>query len=237
MNLLYRHFLLPTCLVVLDAVTKIVAYWALPQGADISHEATLQFVLRVNPVGLGSYAHDVLANPHGYEVLIFDLVFSCLVGVSLFVAAWRRALRARTIVALIVLAVVGGYLGALASQRVPVISIETVGLTCRAMQTLMWAAIWFTVSSTFWRLGSALLLAAGLGNLLSYLYPPFGIVDFLWSAPIHGVVDFGVFNIADAMLLLSYPVFAWALVRSIALRLWARPTVQDRDTASGESVA
>ena len=72
--------------------------------------------------------------------------------------------------------------------------------------------------SPIWKLGTLLFVSASVGNTLSYFYPPYGVVDFLWSAPFSQITGFGIFNLADLMWDAGILVFAFAILKGIAAR-------------------
>lgn len=89
----------------------------------------------------------------------------------------------------------------------------------RVAQTFLWLVIWALATSHIWKLGALLFAAAGLSNTLSLAYPPYGIVDYLWSTPLNRLIGMGVFNFADVLWLVTFPIFAAAIIRTLVIRL------------------
>jgi lipoprotein signal peptidase len=73
--------------------------------------------------------------------------------------------------------------------------------------------IWWVAPTGLIKLGLTLLMAAGIGNLLSLAYPPFQIVDFMYSRLTARLLGLGVFNIADLYIPVSYACLAVGLVQ------------------------
>jgi lipoprotein signal peptidase len=60
--------------------------------------------------------------------------------------------------------------------------------------------------------------------LLSLLYPPFRIVDFMFSRVLHSTIGFGIFNFADVCYLAGYVAAAVALAAQIVT--WTRRFIE-----------
>ena len=85
----------------------------------------------------------------------------------------------------------------------------------RGSQGVLWWLVWMTFQRPLWKVGALLFAAAATGNFLSFLYPPFGIVDFIWSPPLHRAIGLGVFNFADILWNFGIVVFAVAMPTSL----------------------
>jgi hypothetical protein len=103
--------------------------------------------------------------------------------------------------------------------RLTLLPLTTIAAATRIAQSIFWLVIWALLRSSFWKIGTLLFSAASISNTLSLFYPPYGVVDYLWSSPLHRLIGFGVFNIADIFWLTAFPIFAIALVRAIVLAL------------------
>jgi lipoprotein signal peptidase len=207
-------------LVTIDATLKIVAFRTLPTGIP-THRCLICVVLRVNSVGLGSAAQSIVAS-QGLRTPIFSSVFCAVLAVSLVIAAARARLTKRTIGL--------SLLAALASSLIFTLLFPSIGhlhspgtiAALRACVVSLWLVIWALSASPFWKAGALLCSAAGISNLLSLAYPPYRIVDYLWSTPLNGLIGLGVFNVADLYGFLALPVFSVALVVSVVRRVYSR---------------
>jgi len=50
-----------------------------------------------------------------------------------------------------------------------------------------------------------MMIAGSLGNLLSYIYPPYKVIDFIRVDMLTDYFNIGIFNLADAYIYFSYP--------------------------------
>lgn len=207
-------------LVTTDAVAKIVAFHTLPANAPL-HQCLTCVVMRVNPLSLGSAAQSVIAS-QGFHVLVVSAVFSAVLAALLVALAARARLTKRTVALALLAALLST--GAFAVLS-PSVSHVTYGATlaARAGAVSLWLVIWALTSSPLWKTGALLFSAAGVSNLLSSAYPPYRVVDYLWSTPLNGVIGIGVFNLADVFWLLGFPIFASALIVSAVRPLYSRP--------------
>jgi len=205
-------------LVVADAGSKLLAHLLLQPNQEATASALLDLVLRVNPVGLGSSAQTLLAFSQGYSELGF---VSCLCfgfGALLLVLSYRQWLSARTVT----LSLIGTLVFVLAlAHAFP--SIATGGLgsivVLRLSQCFLWVVIWTLSTARYWKVGALLFAAAGTGNFLSFLYPPYGVIDFLWSPFFNRAIGLGVFNLADMFWIAGIAVFFLAARNSALTRL------------------
>ena len=191
---LMTPFRLLVLLVAVDFISKLVALVLLPEGRVVHLDALFQFALQKNETGLGTWARasrlsvpDALAGVIGYLGLAFALIKTRRRRLAL----WRRgviAIAAYFVPALLALP---------AADALMKFS-EPLGVAAlRGAAIVLTGTIWWLAPAGLFKLGLTLLLAAGIGNFLSLLYPPFRIVDFIYSRLIASVLRYGVFNVAD----------------------------------------
>jgi uncharacterized membrane protein YqgA involved in biofilm formation len=205
-------------LVALDWMTRIIAWTLLPLDEPVRDDAVLQFVLRINDVGLGTHAR-ALFDRHRHDFLIGAFGYIACGITLIWVRRLERKLLIKTALCL------GAFFGAavLVQISLPLFtdwSIEAIVFTLRASQTFFWVTVWFLVSARVWKLGCLLLAEAATANFV----PPLGRVDFVYSRAISDAFGFGVFNLADALFLAAFPVFAIAALDSFIRRALRRTT-------------
>jgi lipoprotein signal peptidase len=203
--------------VVADAGSKLLAYLLLQPNQEATATALLGLVLRVNPVGLGSSAQTLLAFSQGYRELGFVSCFCFGLGALLLVLSYRQRLSARTVA----LSLVGTLVFVLALARAfPSAAAGSLGsiVVLRLSQCFLWVVIWTLSTARYWKVGALLFAAAGTGNFLSFLYPPHGIIDFLWSPFLNRAIGLGIFNLADIFWIAGIVVFLLAATNSALTR-------------------
>jgi lipoprotein signal peptidase len=91
----------------------------------------------------------------------------------------------------------------------------------------------FLYFSIFWviqdeklKLLIAIIIGSGLGNLLNHFYPPYHVIDFLYSAHLNQWLNMGIFNMADMMLNLMYVAICGYLLYSLITKLLVRSSRQ-----------
>jgi hypothetical protein len=215
-----RQAWLLAAFVAFDALLKVLALHALPLGEPV-RACALCFALRINPQNLSSVAQGVVAG-HGALLLETGGEFDALLAAALVAMALGGVLTRRRVV----LAVIGTLTAAACLAAIfPLRGISpAAAVALRAAQTMLCLVIWALATSVFWKAGAFLWTVTGISNLLSSYYPPFGIVDYFWSSPLNRLIGMGIFNFADVLWLLAFPVFAIALAGSIGrLLLGFRP--------------
>jgi len=210
-----------TALVIADALSKITAVLLLPAGEPVRREAALQLVLSLNDLGLGSWARTLADRNDEFE---WDLpkavALFALAGAVLFVRRFphRRSTRFWFLVAVAIFALTSAVSVVLA-EITPSVSHRTAVLLTRAGQSALWLTLWGISAAGVWRHACALMAASALGNFLSLCYPPYAIVDFVYSAVTRRVFGLGVFNLADVFHLIGLALLGVAIVRWAARRL------------------
>jgi hypothetical protein len=210
-----------SALVIADALSKIMAVLLLPAGAPVRREAALQLVLSLNDLGLGSWARTLADRNDDFE---WDLpkavALFALAGAVLLVRRFphRRSTFFWFLVAIAIFALTSAVSEVLA-EIAPSVSHRTAVVLTRAGQSALWLTLWGISAAGMWRHAGALMAASALGNFLSLCYPPYAIVDFVYSAVTRRIFGLGVFNLADVFHLIGLGLLGVASVRWAARRL------------------
>jgi lipoprotein signal peptidase len=204
-------------LVVLDLAIKMLVLHTLPPGQPIQ-ECLVCLVLRLNSVSLGSHAQQFVAN-FGTQPLITGAVFGLALAVVVLVFASTSRLTKRSTALSIVVAFACAFGLEALSPSLGGLPVTTAAAATRVTQTILWLTIWALATSPLWKAGALLYAAAGLGNSLSLVFPPFLVVDYLWSSLLNRFTGMGVFNFADVLWLIGSMILATAFVTSVIRRL------------------
>ena len=210
-----------SALVIADALSKIMAVLLLPAGAPVRLDAALQLVLSLNDLGIGSWARTLADRSDGFE---WDLpkavALFALAGGVLLVRRFphRRSTFFWFLVAIAIFALTSAVSVVLA-EVAPSVSHRTAVLLTRAGQSVLWLTLWGISAAGVWRHACALMAASALGNFLSLGYPPYAIVDFVYSAVTRRIFGLGVFNLADVFHLIGLALLGVAIVRWGARRV------------------
>jgi len=213
-----RQALVLVLLVSIDAVLKVAASLVLASSQPVHEECVLCIVLCVNPLGLGSDVQSVIAS-QGPQSLVAGLVFTVSLAAFLVVLAIAGRVTKLWVAAAAISALIPSLSLPVLFPTLTHLPLTTVAAAMRIAQSILWLGIWALLRSPFWKIGTLLFSGASVSNTLSLFYPPYGVVDYLWSSPLHRLIGFGVFNIADIFWLTAFPIFAIALVRVIVLAL------------------
>jgi len=213
-----RQALVLVLLVSIDAALKLAASLVLASGQPVPEECVLCIVLRVNPLGLGSNVQSILAS-EGPRPLVMGLIYTVSLATFLVVLAIAGRVTKSWVAAIAISAIIPSLSLPVLFPRLTLLPLTTIAAATRIAQSIFWLVIWALLRSSFWKIGTLLFSAASISNTLSLFYPPYGVVDYLWSSPLHRLIGFGVFNIADIFWLTAFPIFAIALVRAIVLAL------------------
>jgi hypothetical protein len=201
-------------LVAIDLIAKIAAFAFLPEAAPIDREASFQLVLSVNTSGLGTKARELMRDDTVHGFAATSMAFLAL-GLALVAVrgrpwgTWRKISFCAGAFGLWV--VIGALLEPQFARLPDAASLAII----RGALTLFTLAVWVVVPRGLWKLALTLAAAGAVGNLLSSVYPPFHVVDFMYSALANRVLGLGVFNFADLCIEAGRVCLVIALLDSI----------------------
>jgi len=149
-------------LVVVDALTKVLAVLVLP----MSHAVRRDALLDVTWGRTLAEQHTEFAWDASKAVAIFALAGAILI-------VRRLGVRPRLVWIVVPIAVVAVAYGV--GAVVPPISHRSAVLLTRASQSALWLTLWAVSVAGMWQPACALMAASALGNFLSLCYPPYAI--------------------------------------------------------------
>ncbi|MDX2050783.1 MAG: signal peptidase II [Polyangiaceae bacterium] len=196
-------------IVAVDQLLKRIALLILPEQEAVQGDAMLQFVLRLNSSGVGSWVSSAFP-AETMDAITGDvggIAGNALVALMLVLAHRRKAHLFWGLLLGCALAVPL----ALALSSIQ----STYALSPGTLKSLLVAELWSSVAlhvtlwillkvkGSLWRFPVGFLAAAGASNSLDLLLPPHAVVDYIYSSLISGLFGFGVFNLADVAYLLA----------------------------------
>ena len=215
---LERHRLL-VALVAGDIASKVAAFYFLPDGRAVTLLPGVRLYLAVNEWGVMGGVEGigrVTANP-AYTMLLAAglVVFACsIVRLSASSIAFGWQVFAGLLVFLGVAFAAQAIAAPLSHIPLPAsMIVATIRLAVLAVSL----AFYFASSAPIARAAFTLLAAGSLSNAVSYIYPPYEVVDFLMVplSPFGSISDgssVGVINFADIYLFLfPFVLVAWPL--------------------------
>jgi len=189
----------------------------------VDWDAGFQVVLRVNESGSGTWSRAVQDKLGTSDAEMASSGAAWLALTVALIAVRRWSVRRRWKVLVCVGAFVLGTLGG--EPFVPLLerlSLRELAILTRVVGALFVLTVWWLVPRGLWKTTLALFLATALGNLISLFYPPFGVVDFVYSRYLWASMRLGVFNVADACYQVGLAFLAWAILRAVVRRLFGR---------------
>jgi len=219
----------------LDHATKLLALGLLPRGRAVDWDAGFQVVLRVNESGSGTWSRALQEMSQASDAEMASTACTAYLALTVALIAvrrWKVRLRWKVLVCF------GAYmLGAIGGEPfVPLLerlSVRELAILTRVAGAPLLLTVWWMVPRGLWKTTFALFLATALGNLISLLYPPFGVVDFVYSRYLWASVRLGVFNVADACNNVGLAFLAWAILRAVVRRLFGRRRRPAVDAGAG----
>jgi lipoprotein signal peptidase len=205
-------------IIALDFLTKIIAYHCLPYRQDVNVIGNeVVFYLTCNQGSTGVWADDFYQNDDNKNLTI---ILNCIVMLILF--AYILFIKSKKIRILYKI-LIGIALFIIMSMLFEPIKLSLININISPWITsivgklsslIVWCTIFYFVKDKLIRYSMILVIACGIGNLISHFYPPFLIVDFIYVDKLYEFVKIGVFNLAD----LSYNIGIIALI--ISLIIW-----------------
>ena len=184
-----------------DLVTKLIVYYALPYNEAIPVLGNgLFFYVLLNQKGINPLVENISQNNQSF--LIAVAVISIALAVYVFLSArftWQRWQKALGGVGLYLIL---AFIAVEIAMANPIYSIDPywISLISRLGSLSLFIAALFITKDKFFRLCWTLVVAGGIGNTLSSLYPPFQVIDFIGT----GLTGQLIFNFADIYALAGY---------------------------------
>ena len=202
-------------LVAVDLASKLAALAFLPSGAPVNYDATFQFVLSPNLVGMGTWGKAAMRYSSPPDMMA-GAVANIGLAISLMVVRTRHYKHWRKVAVCLGGLTVGAVLGMAMAPALLSLPAPLQVIVLRGAGVFAVVVIWRLVPRGVWKLSLTLLAAAAIGNALSLLYPPFMIVDFMYSRLAAMTLYYGVFNVADLYIPVGWALVAVAAIASIA---------------------
>lgn len=231
-----RHFVLAS-LVAVDVATKQLAFRLLPAGATAEGDTGFGFHLTLNEWG-------VLGGVQGVAAVTANSVYTLLLAAALlglalmvrWLSATGMSFAARLLVGSVLFVIVANLVQFVARPFAYVTLPPDLVINSIRASALVMSLTLYSVSRSAMGCAVFTLLSAGsLANGLSYVYPPFEVIDFL-RVPVPGFQGaFGVINLADVYIVAAIlAALAWPPVALIAWgRQWWQRRSRARRTRSG----
>jgi lipoprotein signal peptidase len=216
-------------LIAVDLVSKAVAYVTLSSDETLVPESSLQFILALNRSGEGSWLRSSLEHQAAARIPVFALAYLSLAIAVLVVRRVYPVSRPLLVygTAFCWPLVLAHFIWPHGFTSVPRSLCVT---SAHAAGAFLFFVCWFVSSSTKWRRAWRLLAAAGLGNVLSMLLPPFAVVDFVYSKYVHAVFGLAIFNFADVYF--EVGLILIVLTSATSCLRWLRQQMQAARAAS-----
>jgi lipoprotein signal peptidase len=195
-SILRQNWLL-SFLIAFDFLSKILLYVVLPLEKSIFLLDGFRLILQTNEFGLGSEASRLFGSN---AIPILSLSFS-----HLLVACMAWYVRGKTWSAFSKVFLCGVAFVVLTLLSIATSVIFHVEWSNRYLVTLLGRVgaivlvltVYHFIRERYFKIAFAFLSAAGLGNFLSYFYPPFKVVDFMYSDLFRVLFKVQVCNFAD----------------------------------------
>jgi len=196
-----NEYIILFIIVIIDLITKLMANYFLPYREYISilGEKVCLYLI-YNQDFVSGQENALLQNIQNknLHIVLTSLIALFLIGYILFI----RKQKMRTFYK--ILMGIGLYVGLCViteltkSLFVGIIISSWTASVVGKLAGLMVCGTFFCLCPNKWiRLSLVIIIAGGIGNLLSHFYPPFHIVDFIEIEGSYELLRIGVFNIAD----------------------------------------
>ena len=213
-----RELITLLVIVALDLITKIAAYNCLPfrQDVNIIGDKVI-FYLTLNEDSTGVWADELYQNENNKNLTV---ILSCIFGLILlsyilFIKSKKIRILYKILIGVALFFIMSILLDIATRLLVNLyISSWITSVLGIIFGLIIWGTIFYFVKDKLIRYSMILVIACGVGNLISHFYPPFFIIDFIYIDGLYELVKIGIFNLAD----LSYKIGAIALV--ISLLIW-----------------
>lgn len=190
----------------LDLITKIIAFQILPYNEWIKiAEVEVYLYLTYNFHATGGQAAYVLGEISQANT---KLVFSSLMGFSMGVYVWASrklplTLKWKILIGFLIYVVLAFSIEvAYKNVRLSFPNHFTSWFT-KAGSLFLYGIIFYVLQNKVLKTLIAVTLGCGLGNFINHFYPPYHIIDFIYSDLLFRWLKLGIFNLADILFNMS----------------------------------
>lgn len=188
-------------IVIVDLLTKIVAVCYLPYQEDVFVVGNwISLCLTYNDGPTGAQAEALLNSESNPNLVIILSSVNTLVWLSYSLFIRKKALKMLYKVLIgIVVFFIGAFLIGIAQLLLANVFISSWSAAIVAkIAALLLYGTFFSLARNQWiRYFLSMILACGIGNLLSLFYPPFKVIDFINVKGSYELLRIGIFNFAD----------------------------------------
>ncbi len=183
----------------IDLLSKLVAWIFLSPGNSIYISNDLSLTLAVNRAGFGTAIYHLGLSKATTMILLSGSTAAYSGGILLIAHYIKKKSIRVSMYCLSLLAC--GMMFSILTRITPEITLGAtmVGIVCKFGSLSLAFVVLCLIKDEVYLVLWSLLLAAGIGNTLSLILPPFGTVDFIYSRFLNKLNGTGVFNLADLM--------------------------------------
>ena len=219
-----KELIILLSIVLFDLITKLTANYYLPfqENVEIFGD-TVSFYLTYNQGATGGQA-DFIVGESNKNITIILTCMNGLIFLSYFF--YIRGKKIRTIYKVLIGIAIYLTLSVLMEMLYPLlinvtISSWTTSVIGKLTGLTLYGTLFYLSKNKWIRFFALIILACGLGNLLSHFYLPYRIIDFISIEGSYDLLRIGVFNFAD----LAFDIGAIGLIISILYSLFKRVTI------------
>ena len=219
-----KELIILLSIVLFDLITKLTANYYLPfqENVEIFGD-TVSFYLTYNQGATGGQA-DFIVGESNKNITIILTCMNGLILLSYFF--YIRGKKIRTIYKVLIGIAIYLTLSVLMEMLYPLlinvtISSWTTSVIGKLTGLTLYGTLFYLSKNKWIRFFALIILACGLGNLLSHFYLPYRIIDFISIEGSYDLLRIGVFNFAD----LAFDIGAIGLIISILYSLFKRVTI------------
>jgi lipoprotein signal peptidase len=216
-----KELIILSSIVLFDLITKLTANYYLPFQESVHiFGDTVSLYLTYNEGATGGQADYILEENNKNLTIILTCV-SGLILLSYFF--YIRGKKIRTIYKVLIGVAIYLTLSVSIELILPLlinvsISSWTTSIIGNLTGLALYGSLFFLSKNKWIRLFALMILACGLGNLLSHFYLPYRVIDFISVEGSYDLLRIGVFNFAD----LAFDIGAIGLIISSVYLLFRR---------------
>ncbi len=227
-----RYLFIAGTVFLADLVTKLLAYFLLPFNEEVRIAGRkLYLYLTYNFEATGGQAEYILGEVSKANG---KLVLSALAGIILgmYILLSQKLtlqLKWKVVIGLAVYAALSVVVEATHQAFERAFSNHFASWFTKVGAVFLYGSIFYVLQNKVLKTLLAVIIGCGLGNLANHFYPPYHVIDFLYSDLLYQWLKMGIFNLADLLInaaeLLIIAYLLYWLGKKIAVRV-TRPKMK-----------
>jgi lipoprotein signal peptidase len=198
-----RYLFIAGTVFLADLITKLLAYFLLPFNEEVSIAGRkLYLYLTYNFEATGSQAEYILGEASKANAkLVLSAIAGVILGVYILLSQkLTLQLKWKVVIGVAMYATLSLVIETTHQAFALALPKHFTSWFTKAGAIFLYGSIFWVLQNKVLKTLLAVIIGCGLGNLINHFYPPYHVIDFLYSDLLYQWLKMGIFNLADVLI-------------------------------------